>query len=452
MSSPITVSRSLPPMGPAEETAYAIVQRLRDAGHESYTVGGAVRDRLLARYPDEVDVATSATPEQVQALFSQTVAVGAAFGVIVVVQNGLHTEVATFRTDADYIDGRRPTSVSFSSPAEDAQRRDFTVNALFYDPVEALIIDHVGGLRDLERGVIQAIGEADRRFREDHLRMMRAVRFATRFDFALAEQTAEAIRATAAAITRISPERLFAELTKIITGPRPHQALALLDEVGLLAPVLPELTAMHGVEQPAQFHPEGDVWVHNLLLQELMVHPDPVLAWGCLLHDVGKPPTFEINDKGREAFPCHANVGAEMTREILTRLRCSNQFIEQVVALVYNHMTFKDVQEMRKSSLRRLMGRETFRQELELHRIDCLASNGMLGNWHFLLDKLHERRNEPVRPTPLLSGRDVLALGVAEGPMIGRLLREAEELQLSDELTDRESALVWLRDRLADEG
>ena len=442
------LTRSLPPVCAAERHAYDVVARLHEAGHEAYTVGGAVRDRLLGSVPDDVDVTTSATPDVVQGLFPRTYAIGAAFGVVIVVEDDIQTEVATFREDYGYQDGRRPDSVHFSDAEHDAQRRDFTINALLYDPRVGRIVDYVDGLRDLERGVIRAIGDPDRRFSEDYLRLLRAARFAARFDFELDADTLKAITTHAAQDVNISPERIFAELTKMLCGPRPACAFRLLDATGLLAHVLPEIAAMKGVAQPAQYHPEGDVFVHTLMLLENTRHPTPEIAWSALLHDVGKPPTFEIGHHGRETFPCHAKVGAEMTEAILRRLRCSRHFIDCVREVVYHHMSFGEVQKMRPATLRRMLGRSTFNVELELHRVDCMSSHRKLGNYVYLLDELVALRDQPAVPPPLATGRDVLARGIAAGPVVGEILRELEEEQLSGNVTDRDAALVWLDQRV----
>ena len=429
---------------PAEREAHAIVARLREHGHEAYTVGGAVRDRLLARPPQDVDVATSATPEQVAALFRRTVGVGAAFGVMLVVGDDIQTEVATFRIDGGYIDGRRPDAVEFSDARNDAERRDFTINALFYDPISEQVIDFVGGLADLAKGELRTVGDPVRRFGEDYLRMLRAIRFATRYDFALSADTAAAIATFAKQIGQISAERICTELTKMLTGPHPNQAMSLLESSGLLQEVLPEICAMRGVQQPPQFHPEGDVWTHTMLLLSHMVHPSPTLAWGVLLHDVGKPPTFTIGEQGRETFPSHASVGAEMAEDILRRFKCSRDMIEQVRTLVHYHMSFADVQRMRPATLRRMIGRDTFPLELELHRIDCMACHGKLRNWVFLLDKIRELGDVPAVPAPLITGRDLLSRGMAAGPAMGALLRSIHDLHLDGALADRAAALAWL--------
>lgn len=432
---------------PAEAAALAVARRLRDAGHAALLVGGAVRDRLLGRAPVEVDVATDAVPDRVQALFARTVAVGAQFGVVVVVAAEHNVEVATFRTDGAYQDGRRPDSVRFCGPRHDAERRDFTVNGLFYDPETELVIDYVGGLDDLRRGVIRAIGEPDRRFADDFLRMLRAVRFAARFGFRIDDATLAAIGRRAGAIRAISSERIFSELTRMLTGRRPDKAVEILEATGLLAELLPEVAGCRGVTQPAEYHPEGDVWRHTVLALSHLVHPSKALAWATLLHDVGKPPTRAVGPSGRETFCRHAVVGAETSREILGRLRAPGALTEAVATMIHYHMAFADVRRMRPATLRRMLARPTFADELELHRLDCRASHGSLGHYAFLLDRLGEYRDTPPVPPPLIGGRDVLAAGLAPGPAVGKLLAEAEELQLNGVLDDRRAALCWLADR-----
>jgi poly(A) polymerase len=440
---------ALPPQSAAEDRAHAVVRTLAAHGHEAYLVGGCVRDRLLERAVSDADVATGATPDEVQRLFPKTYAVGAAFGVVVVVDGDQQTEVATFRRDGGYVDGRHPQSVEFADAREDARRRDFTINALYYDPLRGVLIDFVGGIDDLRRGVVRAIGAAPERFAEDYLRMLRAVRFAARFDFELDPATFAAVCQHAPSISAISGERVFAELTKMLVGPRPERAFTMLDDCGLLSVVLPEIVAMKGVAQPPQFHPEGDVWVHTLLLLAHMIHPTPDLAWAVLLHDVGKPPTFAIGPHGRETFPCHASVGAEMAEDVLGRLRCSRQFIADVRQMVHYHMSFADVRAMRPARRRRMMARNTFEYELELHRIDCMACHGLLTNYVFMLDELQQLADEPPVPAPLLRGQDVLARGIAPGPAVGRLLRGAQDQQLNGVFSSRADALAWLDDQLA---
>ncbi len=426
-----------------KNTALQIIRTLRKAGHEAYFVGGCVRDLLLKKNPKDFDIATDAVPKEVQALFPKTVAVGAQFGVIVVIRDGENFEVATFRADAGYQDGRRPSSVKFTNAKEDAVRRDFTVNGLFYDPVARKTFDWVGGARDLKKRTIRAIGDPETRFTEDKLRMLRAVRFASVLGFKIEPKTFTAVKKLSKKIHEVSHERVRDELVKIFTGPDPARGLALLDQSGLLKEVLPEIDRMKGVEQPRQYHPEGDVFKHTKLLLTMLKKADPVLAFGCLLHDVGKPKTFRRSDRIR--FNGHETVGARMAEEILTRLRFPNDFKEKVVACVEGHMRFKDVKAMRESTLKKFLQRPTFMTELEQHRIDCLASHGDLSNWKFLKKKIKVLSTEDIRPEPLLSGRDVMALGFAEGPLIGGILRKVEEAQLERKIATREEALAFVR-------
>ncbi len=442
---PLILPVGLEAVTPAEVAADRIIARLHQAGFSAYRVGGSVRDRLLGREPAEVDVATSAPPAQVRQLFPDSYAIGEAFGVILVHGfGGTDVEVATFRLESGYADGRHPAHVAFSDAATDASRRDFTINALFYDPLRREILDYVGGLDDLRRGLIRAIGEPAARFSEDFLRMLRAVRFAAQLGFRMDVATRQAIPALAKEIGRLSAERVFAELGKMLRGGAPGLAFRELAELGLLKLWLPEVAAMSGVEQPEQFHPEGDVWQHTVLMLETMRAPSLSLAWAVLLHDVGKPPTQEFRD-GIPRFPCHAEVGAKISQTVLRRLKAPRWLIDQVGVQVRNHMTFKDVPEMRGSTLRRLIARETFADELELHRLDCLASHGSIDHYCFLLDRLRQYANEPVIPPPLITGKDVLSLGLAPGPAVGKLLHAVQELQLNGELTSREQALEWVR-------
>ncbi|MCG3175623.1 MAG: CCA-adding enzyme [Candidatus Omnitrophica bacterium] len=423
--------------------ALSIVRRLRAAGHEAYFVGGCVRDLLRGERPKDYDIATDAVPSRVAELFERTVGVGEQFGVMLVLVDGVPYEVATFRADVGYKDGRHPDSVRFTDAREDALRRDFTVNGLFYDPVSRKVLDWVGGRKDLDRRLIRAIGQPARRFEEDKLRMLRAVRFASVLGYTIEPRTASAIRKRASAIRQVSQERVRDELVKMFTGPHPGRALLLLDRTGLLEQVLPEVSAMKGVGQPRKYHPEGDVFRHTRLLMDQLSSPDPVLAFGCLLHDVGKPRTYERKDRIR--FNGHEQVGARMAEEILTRLRFSNDHKRDIVACVEGHMRFKDVRQMRESTLKRFMRRQTFVTELEQHRVDCLASHGDLGNWRFLKRKQRSFGAEDLRPAPLVNGRDLMAEGYPEGPALGQALRRIEELQLEGHLKNRQEALEWAR-------
>ncbi len=422
---------------------------LREAGHLAYFAGGCVRDLVRGVEPHDFDIATAATPDEVQRLFPRTVAVGAQFGVILVLEAGHSFEVATFRCDEAYLDGRRPASVRYGTPEEDAQRRDFTINGLFQDPLTGEIIDFVGGRADIAWHIVRAIGDPRRRFAEDKLRLLRCVRFAANLDYLIEPVTFAAVREMASEVRVVSAERIRDELLKIITRPGAARGLELLAQTGLLAVILPEVDALRGVEQPPQFHPEGDVFTHvKLMFEHLPPHPDPVLALAVLLHDVGKPPTFQ-RAPDRIRFHEHDRVGAEMTEQILRRLRFPNDTIAQVVTCVAEHMRMQHVQEMRPAKVKRILQRPTFAAELELHRVDCLSSHRDLSNYEFLKRQATELPPEAIRPAPLLTGHDLLALGLTPGPQVGALLREAAELQLEERLRSREEALAWARARVA---
>jgi poly(A) polymerase len=429
------------------EIAIKIVRRLREAGHVAYFAGGCVRDMVRGVEPHDFDVATSATPEQIQNIFPRTVGVGAAFGVVLVLEGDQQFEVATFRCDEAYLDGRRPSGVHFGTPEEDAQRRDFTVNGMFFDPLGSKLIDFVGGEPDIERRIVRTIGEARHRFTEDKLRLLRCIRFATSLGYEIEPVTFATVREMASQIGVVSAERIRDELTKIFTRANPGRGLVLLEESGLLREVLPEAAAMKGVEQPAEFHPEGDVFEHTkLMLDAMPAVPSLTLAWAVLLHDVGKPPTFRVAERIR--FDEHDVVGAKMSEEILRRLRFSNEEIERIVLCVAEHMRFRHVQEMRPAKVKRLLARPTFAEELELHRLDCIASHGSIENVEFLLKKAKEMPPEVVKPKPLVDGRDLLAMGFTPGKLVGAVLKEIEELQLEERLESREAALAYARDRL----
>jgi poly(A) polymerase len=431
-----------------KEIAVEIVRQLQQAGHTAYFAGGCVRDMLRGVSPNDFDIATSATPEIVQKIFPKTIPVGAQFGVVLVIADSHQFQVATFRSDDAYVDGRRPESVTFSDAKTDAERRDFTINGLFYDPIAEKIIDFVGGQRDIAAKIVKTIGEPERRFAEDKLRMLRAVRFSCALDYEIEPKTRAAIQKLASEITVVSAERIRDELIKMFTGPRAGRALALLDELGLLAPILPEISAMKGVPQPAEFHPEGDVFEHTkLMLDSLPPNPSVTLAFAILLHDVGKPPTFQ-QAPDRIRFNEHDRVGAEMAETILRRLRFPNDEIEKIVLCVAEHMRFQHVQEMRPAKLKRILGRETFPDELELHRIDCAASHRNLENYEFLKQKAAEIPPEEIRPPRLVTGNDLLALGVPEGPKVGEILREIEELILDGKLKTREEAMEFVRQKI----
>jgi len=428
--------------------ARRIAARLRDAGHEVVFAGGAVRDRLLGARGGDVDIATSARADEVQALFPRTVAVGAAFGVVKVLVDGGAYDVATFRRDIGIADGRRPASIARATLAEDVQRRDFTINGLVEDPWSGEVTDLVGGLQDLQARRVRAIGEPRLRFREDGLRLLRGVRFAARLGFELEPATRAAMAECSGGLATISGERVQQELQRMLVHPTRRRALELLDETGLLAVILPELPPLHGCEQPPDFHPEGDVWIHTLLaLDNLPARPSFELALGMLLHDVGKPPTFR-RAADRIRFDGHVELGAEMARAICGRLRMSAASTDRVVALVRDHLVFKDVPSMRPGRLRRLLAEPHFDELLVLYKADCRACHGMLTALPAIQRMRRELRAQALIPPPLLRGEDVLALGVSPGPRVGELLREAADQQLDGTLPDRDAALAWLARRV----
>jgi poly(A) polymerase len=434
----------------SRELARHICRVLRDAGHQAYLVGGCVRDILLGREPADYDVATDATPDRVQQLFPRSLGVGAQFGVVIVTEvsatgESAQVEVATFRSDSGYSDGRHPDHVVYAkSAAEDVQRRDFTINALLLDPEAEEVLDFVSGRDDLRAGIIRAIGQPETRFREDKLRMIRAVRFAARFGYGIEAATWDAIARLAPDICQVSAERLRDELTKLLTEGAARRAFELLDESRLLPQLLPEIARMKGVEQPPQFHPEGDVWTHTLLMLEKLPAGSPAtLAWGVLLHDVGKPPTFTppVGPEGRIRFDEHVEVGTRMAEEICRRLRFSNDDTQQIAALVANHLRFKDVPQMKPSTLKRFVRLDRFGEHLELHRLDCLSSHGHLENYDFVHQFLAETPPEVVRPPRLLTGEDLKALGFTPGPQFKEILDAVEEAQLNGRLNTREEAI-----------
>ncbi len=442
--------------------ALNVVATLREKGFTALFAGGCVRDELLGREPKDYDVATDAYPEEVEELFPKTIPIGKAFGVIAVVDGGETVEVATFREETGTLDGRHPESIVFSAAKEDALRRDFTVNGMFYDPAEDQIHDYVNGRRDLEQGLIVAIGDPRERFREDHLRMLRAIRFAHNLQFKLDERTEAAIREMAGLIRAISAERIEIELTRVLTdSAKPGDALKHLHEVGLLEHILPDLIPMVGQEQPPQFHPEGDVFEHTCLMLNLMNAEKKTtryrpreIAYTVLLHDVGKPPTaaFGAGADGQERirFDGHAQVGAGMAEEILTGLKFPNREKKHIVAAIRGHMRFMDVQNMRVSKLRHLIGAETFDLEMELHRLDCLGSHSMLDNYDYVRAYQEEMANEPILPEPWIRGHDLIAMGIKEGRLIGRILKEAYEAQMEDRFASKADLLDWIRRTHAD--
>ncbi|MCW0219374.1 MAG: CCA tRNA nucleotidyltransferase [Prosthecobacter sp.] len=429
------------------QAATHVIRKLRENGHQALLAGGCVRDYLLGKEPKDYDVATSATPQQVIALFPGALTVGAHFGVVIVKRDGHQIEVATFRTDGSYKDGRRPESVTFATAEEDAQRRDFTVNGLFHDPVEDRIIDYVDGQKDVHAKVLRAIGDPSLRFAEDRLRLLRAVRFATVLDFEIEPATWQAVREHADAITSVSAERIRDELIKIFLHPNRLRGFDLLMDSGLMDRVLPEILVLKGVEQPPQWHPEGDVFIHTRLMLSLL--PEQVslpLVLSVLLHDIAKPATFTVDeDTGRIRFNGHDKLGAEMTGDILRRLKFPNDVIEPTQVAVENHMTFKDVKKMRDSTLKRMMARPTWDDELALHRVDCLGSNGLLDNYEFMKEKAEEFSQAPLIPQPLINGRDLMELGWQPGKAMGAALTAVQNAQLEGQISTREEALEWVR-------
>ncbi|MFZ0392427.1 MAG: CCA tRNA nucleotidyltransferase [Terracidiphilus sp.] len=462
------------------EAALRIVETLRAEGHQAYLAGGCVRDLLLGRTPLDYDVATSATPDIVLKLFPRTFAVGAHFGVVLVADETLDetppledapdsaprysvTEVATFRCDGIYSDGRHPDQVRYTdNPKEDVQRRDFTINGLLLDPtrlgslekletpaVREGLLDYVNGLADLDSRLVRAIGDPHRRFHEDQLRLLRAVRFAARFSYTIEPNTLAAIRQLAPRIHAVSRERVRDELTKMLTEGKARRAFELLDETDLLVQVLPQISNMKGVQQPPQFHPEGDVFIHTLLLLAQLPPRCPrTLAWGALLHDVGKPPTFRVAPD-RIRFDGHVEVGVAMAAEICRRFRFSNEDTRQILALVENHMRFADAPRMKASTLKRFFRLPCFEEHLELHRMDCMAAHGNLEIYNYVSERYHSIAEEEFRPRPLLTGDDLIAAGYTPGPQFKEMLQAAEDAQLEGAVATPEEALALIRERFA---
>jgi poly(A) polymerase len=429
------------------QLAANIVRRLQTAGFSAFWVGGCVRDFLLAREPGDYDIATVALPEQIEKLFPKTIPVGRKFGVIVVVEGELQFQVATFRAEADYRDGRRPETIVFANAQADAERRDFTVNGLFFDPITEKLHDWVGGEADLRAKVIRTIGSPDERFAEDHLRLLRAVRFAAQLGFEIEPATFAAVKAHAVKIRLISAERIRDELIKLFQPPHAARGLELLHASGLLEHVLPEIAAAVTCEQSPDFHPEGSVFNHLcLMLRQLPPDAHPSLPWAVLMHDVAKPLTVSRDEQtGSIHFYEHEKIGARMTEEILERLRFPRKQIEEIATAVRFHMQFKDALQMRKATLRRMLLRETFPLELQLHRLDCLGSHGRLDAYNFLVAQAAELANQPEIRPPLLTGEDLIALGMKPGKAMGALLHELREKQLSDELKTPAQAIEWVK-------
>mgnify|MGYP000214485090 FL=1 len=433
----------------AREAALEIARRLKAAGHEALLAGGCVRDKLLGREPKDFDIATSARPAEVLALFPKSNEVGAHFGVVIAKHRGHHIEIATFRTDGCYKDGRRPESVTFSTPEEDAQRRDFTVNGLFERPDTGEIIDHVGGVADLRAKRLRAIGDPVARFQEDALRLLRAIRFSTVLGFEIEPETIAAITACAGLLERISPERVRDEFAKILTAPRRREGVELLVKTGLMAHIVPEFLATIGCEQPPEWHPEGDVYTHTCIMLDMLAEDAPLdLCLAVLLHDIAKPPCQTFDDRIR--FNGHDAMGAEMAGTILHRLRFPNGVIAAVVPMVARHMQFMNVQQMRTAKLKRFMAEPTFPREMELHRVDCGSSNGFTDNYEFLQTKEVEFAAEPLIPLPLVTGRDLIQLGLQPGPRFKELLDAVQTEQLEGRILDRGPALDYLKSLAAE--
>ena len=432
-------------------SAKSIVERLRKSGYRAFFVGGCVRDMVMKIPPEEYDITTSAKPDEIMKIFPNTVPVGANFGVILVLEDKHKFEVATFRRDESYSDGRHPDRVIYSGDErEDVLRRDFTINGMLYDPMTEEVIDYVGGIEDLRNRVIRTIGNPKDRFNEDKLRMMRAVRFAARFSYKLDEDTIKAIYELAPLISQVSAERVRDEVVKIISQENPGLGLRLLRETGLLKHILPEIDNMHGVPQPPEFHPEGDVFTHTCLVLDKLFEitkgkPSPELALGGLFHDVGKPITLTVTDRIR--FNGHDKIGAEMTKKICKKLRFSNKQIERIVSLVREHLRFKDVFRMRESTLKRFLGIPCFEDHLTLHLADCLASHGSTDAYDFMKKKLEELKQEEIKPRPILNGYDLIEMGYAPGPIFSSILDSLEEAQLEGTVKDKEQAKRFVQER-----
>lgn len=425
------------------EGALHIHNILAAEGFRTYFAGGAVRDLLLKRSFEEIDIATAAPPGVVEELFPKTIGVGREFGVVVSVVGGINYEIATFRSESGYTDGRHPEQVRFTDARQDALRRDFTVNALFLDPVTGKVIDYTNGRKDLDRGLIRTVRDPLLTFGEDKLRVLRAIRFACQLGFRIDGPTYDGVTRYAHQLSQISRERIRDELLKILCGPAPARGLSLLSDSGVLEKVLPEVFDMHGVMQPPAFHPEGDVFQHTRLMFSLARDLSPTLALAVLLHDVGKPGTFAFGERIR--FDGHAELGARMAEKICRGLKLPGTRIQKVVRLVKDHLRFMHVRQMRESTLRRFLRTEGFEEHLELHRLDCLASHGDLSNYDFCREKLSELDQEALAPPPLLNGHDLIAMGLKPGPLFSEILKQAEDLQLEGILTARDDALSWVR-------
>jgi poly(A) polymerase len=431
--------------GSKEAKAQAIIARLREGGFAAYMAGGCVRDRLLGVAAKDYDIATDARPEVVQNLFANTVGVGAKFGVVVVLIDDEPFEVATFRADAPYLDGRRPSAVHFGTLEADAERRDFTIGGMFYDPANDRVIDLVGGQRDLRAGIIRAIGDPCQRFAEDRLRMLRAVRFAARLKFSIEPATMDAIGRAAPAINDVSAERIGDELVMILTEGGAARGIGLLRQSGLIRPLLPEVEALAGCEQPANYHPEGDVYRHTMLAMSMLDYGcTETLAFGMLFHDIAKPPTREVKGE-KTTFYGHTELGAAMAADILQRLRRSRAVQSRVAYLVRYHLRLADAPRMRSSTLKRMLAEDGFDELLELALMDAMASSSYLGFYHFCRHAMRAHAPEQLRPARLIGGQDLIAMGFTPGPEFKTILKEIEDLQLDGDLSDRESAIAYVR-------
>ena len=437
----------------SRDTAISIVHRLQNAGHESYFVGGCVRDPLRGVEPGDYDIVTSALPDEVRSLFSHTVPVGISFGVVLVVEEGHSHEVATFRTESDYEDGRRPAHVEFTNAEGDVRRRDFTVNALLMDPRKGDIIDYVDGRRDIENRVIRTIGDPEERFAEDHLRMLRAVRFAANLGYQIETATFHAIKQHVSSLRNISAERVRDELTKLLTRGGARRGMEILAESGILSEIMPEVDVLRGVEQPPRFHPEGDVWEHTLRMLDLLpsgegVENDMRLAWGIVMHDIGKARTRSEDESGIH-FYGHVREGEKIADALMRRLKFSRAETETILALIHCHMLFINVREMRPNRLKRFLRMPDFDMHLELHRLDCLGSHGVLDNYEFCRNKLTEMADDELHPPRLLSGDDLITMGFPPGPLFSEILRIVEDTQLDGEISTSDEARRLVMERWA---
>ncbi len=429
------------------KTAVSILSKLKDNGFETYFVGGFVRDKLLGNNScKDIDIVTSATPNEIIDIFPHTYKIGIAFGIVNVIENGLPFEVATFREEDNYKDGRHPEQIKYTKcPQLDALRRDFTINAIYYDPINDKIYDYTEGLNDIKRGILRTIGIPEQRFKEDYLRILRAIRFSNRFGFKLDSKITETIPALAPNLRYLSWERIRDEINKILIGNNPDKAFLSMYKLGILDIILPEISAMLGVQQPKEYHPEGDVFTHTMLMLKNMTWKSLELAWAILLHDVAKPPTFAFNEKGKECFYCHDAVGEKISIKIMERFKHPNKLVERVSFAVKNHMRFANVVEMKKAKCERLIAADTFPLELELHRLDCISSNGFNKSYLYILDTVIAKKGIRELPYPLLSGKELIELGLKPGKNFGLILNELQEKQLEGILKEKQDAIDWVK-------